>query len=266
MRHLRREQLAVADKASRVHMTLPKGEPVAHQGWMWKRGGAHGGMRNWRKRWFVLIGESLFYMEQRNDPKVLGRVILTGMEFRHADEEVKKPHAIGIYNKGNLHEAPFYCHTESEVETEQWLVMLQGGAKGKYQLSTAESMEPAQSLAQIAQIAREFEPERVMRAELEVSLVEARGLSSRGGSESDPYCVLQCGIAKFETNYEPQTLSPRWDETFTFQVTSSTSQLQIDVYDRAPARGERAFDDFLGLILVPLQPLMQVDCAHLAKF
>ena len=55
-------------------------------------------------------------------------------DFRAADEEVGKPHAIGIYNRHDLAEAPFYCCSESAADTAAWLEKLHAAAQGTYRV------------------------------------------------------------------------------------------------------------------------------------
>ena len=47
--------------------------------------------------------------------------VLSGCDFRRADEELSKEHAFGIYSRSSYEETPFFCHTESAHETEDWL-------------------------------------------------------------------------------------------------------------------------------------------------
>ena len=103
---------------------MPWHKPVVREGWLMKRGGSHGGRTNWKRRWFTLIGDELFYFEARGDGAPRGRIVLADRDFRAADEEVGKPHAIGIYNRHDLAEAPFYCCSESAADTAAWLEKL----------------------------------------------------------------------------------------------------------------------------------------------
>lgn len=49
-----------------------KQEEIIHSGWLHKMGGARGGRRNWKKRWFVLKTGCLFYYKSPNDSVLMG--------------------------------------------------------------------------------------------------------------------------------------------------------------------------------------------------
>ena len=208
----------MATKSTKHALILPSRDGIVREGWLHKRGGSHGGRTNWKRRWFILVDDDLYYMETRHDTSPRGRISLHGCDFRKADEEVKKPHAFGIYSRSDYNEVPFYCHTESAQETEEWLDDLRAASHGRFH--TEEASSPQDALAQIAQLVREHEPPRHMeQAELQVTVVEARGLAAMDyGGTSDPYCVLQCGVVKSKTRTINRTLSPKWNETFRWQV------------------------------------------------
>ena len=219
-----------------------------------KRGGSHGGRTNWKRRWFTLIGDELFYFEARGDGAPRGRIVLADRDFRAADEEVGKPHAIGIYNRHDLAEAPFYCCSESAADTAAWLEKLHAAAQGTYRLVGAAAGDPARELERIAAAVQEYEPVRLQQAEVELTVVEARGIAAMDPNGlSDPYCVVHCAGNKTQTRCIPKTLRPKWHETFTFAVSRAAAQLQVDVYDRDFLGG----DDFLGVVMLPLAQLLQ---------
>ena len=118
-------------------MDLPHRESIVREGWMQKRGGSHGGRTNWKRRWFILVDDELFYLETRQDTTPRGRVSLRGCDFRKADEEVKKAHAFGIYSRNSYLEVPFYCHTDSALETEEWLDDLRAASQGRFHVCHA---------------------------------------------------------------------------------------------------------------------------------
>ena len=170
---------------------MPWHKPVVREGWLMKRGGSHGGRTNWKRRWFTLIGDELFYFEARGDGAPRGRIVLADRDFRAADEEVGKPHAIGIYNRHDLAEAPFYCCSESAADTAAWLEKLHAAAQGTYRLVGAAAGDPARELERIAAAVQEYEPVRLQQAEVELTVVEARGIAAMDPNGlSDPYCFV----------------------------------------------------------------------------
>lgn len=74
---------------------LPSHLPVVREGWMYKRGGSHGGRTNWKRRYFLLLGDVLYYMESRSDRFPRGRILLKNCTCRSAEEELRRPHAFG---------------------------------------------------------------------------------------------------------------------------------------------------------------------------
>lgn len=116
---------------------LPSRDAIVREGWMYKRGGSHGGRTNWKRRWFILVDDELYYMETRQDTTPRGRILLRGCDFRKADEEVKKACAFGIYSRSSLLETPFYCYTDSAQETEEWLDDLRAAAQGRFHVRRA---------------------------------------------------------------------------------------------------------------------------------
>eukprot|EP00051_Salpingoeca_urceolata_P011456 m.141941 g.141941 ORF g.141941 m.141941 type:complete len:2152 (+) comp17129_c0_seq1:436-6891(+) len=86
-----------------------------------------------------------------------------------------------------------------------------------------------------------------MAATLKVTVVEGQGLrDTDGGSKkksglfrkkgdlSDPFVVLQLAGQKFKTDVVKDNLDPKWDKTFTFELSKplgSSDELQVQVYD-----------------------------------
>lgn len=145
---------------------LPSHLPVVREGWLSKRGGSHGGRTNWKKRWFVLLGDALYYMESRSDRSPRGRVVLTGCDFRNAEEELKRPYAFGIYNMHDMSTAPFFCSGESAQDTADWLAALAEAAQGRFKLPQSAEPEAALALGLIAQIVRDHEPRHLPQTEV----------------------------------------------------------------------------------------------------
>ena len=126
---------AVATKASRSE-ELPVHMPLAKEGYLYKRGGSHGGRANWKRRWFMLMGDVLYYMESHSDRTPRGRVVLKGCDFRNAEADCKRPHAFGIYHLHDMTEVPFFCSSDSAQDTADWLVALAEAAHGRFRVRT----------------------------------------------------------------------------------------------------------------------------------
>ena len=72
------------------------------------------------------------------------------------------------------------------------------------------------------------------------------------GGVSDPFAVARWGSLECKTEVVYETVSPEWDETFTFQLGSCPDVIEDDVtvclYDY-----DLALNDFLGFVKVPLK-------------
>ncbi|XP_067632695.1 multiple C2 and transmembrane domain-containing protein isoform X3 [Eurosta solidaginis] len=84
---------------------------------------------------------------------------------------------------------------------------------------------------------------------LTVKVFGATGLAAADiGGKSDPFCVLELGNARLQTQTEYKTLTPTWNKIFTFNVKDITQSLEITVFDED--RDHRV--EFLGKLVIPL--------------
>lgn len=84
---------------------------------------------------------------------------------------------------------------------------------------------------------------------LTVKVYRASGLTAADlGGKSDPFCVLELGNARLQTQTEYKTLSPSWQKIFTFNVKDINNVLDITVFDED--RDHKV--EFLGRVMVPL--------------
>ena len=122
------------------------------------------------------------------------------------------------------------------------------------QLPQTSEPEANIALGLIAQLVRDHEPRYLPQAELEVTVVAARGLAAMDANgSSDPYAVLHCGPVRCRTRCVPKTLDPHWGESFRFEVVPGPAAvLQVDVYDHDVFSN----DDFLGTLRLKIDELM----------
>ncbi|KAG8919579.1 hypothetical protein FRC01_001220, partial [Tulasnella sp. 417] len=66
---------------------------------------------------------------------------------------------------------------------------------------------------------------------VKVIVVGAKDLSTAGESSVKPYLVLRVGKEKFKTKHAGKTLTPEWDETFSFQVNPDIRTMNLGIYD-----------------------------------
>lgn len=84
---------------------------------------------------------------------------------------------------------------------------------------------------------------------LMVKVYRAQGLSAADfGGKSDPYCVLELGNCRLQTQTEYKTLAPEWNKAFKLPVFDIHSVLEIAIYDED--RDKRS--EFLGKVAIPL--------------
>ena len=84
---------------------------------------------------------------------------------------------------------------------------------------------------------------------LTVKVYRATGLAAADlGGKSDPFCVLELGNARLQTQTEYKTLQPCWQKIFTFNVKDINNVLDVTVFDED--RDHKV--EFLGRVIIPL--------------
>ena len=114
-----------------------------------------------------------------------------------------------------------------------------------------------------------FEERLAAVGTLRVLLSKASGLDAADmNGKSDPYVVLLCAAHKAKSTIKPKTLSPVWNEEFSFAGTLQsiiTSGLMVKVYDcDNPLKPEK--DDILGEKLVSLDCLKYQNTSEFVEF
>jgi len=86
----------------------------------------------------------------------------------------------------------------------------------------------------------------MLHGELKITVVEAKGLKNKDDATlSDPYVVVWIDEGhKQRTETQVGTLSPQWNETFSFKVTPHHKHIYFSVFDSD--MGEHDYDNKLG--------------------
>ena len=96
---------------------MSKASQPIKEGWMIKRGGR---IKTWKKRWFVLEGQTLTYLTKPNGKKK-GEIPISDAKFIISAPECKKQPAFKI-------EIPcvrtYYCVTKTMTEMQEWISIL----------------------------------------------------------------------------------------------------------------------------------------------
>ena len=88
-------------------------------GWLQKQGGF---VKAFRRRWFVLKGDSLYYFTTPTTDTPNGAIRLDGAFIQLADEHTNRSHSFGIFHPTRR---TFFVAAQSRAEMSQWIEVLQ---------------------------------------------------------------------------------------------------------------------------------------------
>ncbi|XP_064478081.1 cytohesin-1-like isoform X2 [Ornithodoros turicata] len=101
------------------------------EGWLWKQGGRY---KSWKRRWFILNDNCLYYFEYTTDKEPRGIIPLENVQVKEVQDR-HKPHCFELYSVGSdLIKA---CKTDSEGKVVE-------GKHSVYRMSAATSEEKEQ--------------------------------------------------------------------------------------------------------------------------
>lgn len=98
------------------------------EGWLWKQGGRY---KSWKRRWFILNDNCLYYFEYTTDKEPRGIIPLENIQVREVQDR-HKPHCFELYAAGS--EFIKACKTDSEGKVVE-------GKHTVYRMSAATSEE-----------------------------------------------------------------------------------------------------------------------------
>jgi hypothetical protein len=88
-------------------------------GYLTKQGGF---VRSWKKRWFVLKGDSMYYFAGPQSEEPLGSIALEGSFLQAADEHTRKKFSFGIFHPARR---TFFLVADTKQEMQEWVDMVQ---------------------------------------------------------------------------------------------------------------------------------------------
>ncbi|XP_036923077.1 pleckstrin homology domain-containing family A member 6 isoform X8 [Sturnira hondurensis] len=111
--------------------------PVTKAGWLFKQ--ASSGVKQWNKRWFVLVDRCLFYYKDEKEESVLGSIPL--LSFRVAavqpSDNISRKHTFKAEHAGVR---TYFFSTESPEEQEAWIQAM--GEAARVQIPPAQKSVP----------------------------------------------------------------------------------------------------------------------------
>ncbi|XP_023586036.1 pleckstrin homology domain-containing family A member 6 [Trichechus manatus latirostris] len=111
--------------------------PVARSGWLFKQ--ASSGVKQWNKRWFVLVDRCLFYYKDEKEDSILGSIPL--LSFRVAavqpSDNISRKHTFKAEHAGVR---TYFFSAESPEEQEAWIQAM--GEAARVQIPPAQKSAP----------------------------------------------------------------------------------------------------------------------------
>ncbi|XP_008946766.1 PREDICTED: cytohesin-3, partial [Merops nubicus] len=81
------------------------------EGWLLKLGG--GRVKTWKRRWFILTDNCLYYFEYTTDKEPRGIIPLENLSIREV-EDPRKPNCFELYNPSHKGQVIKACKTEAD--------------------------------------------------------------------------------------------------------------------------------------------------------
>eukprot|EP01126_Amoeba_proteus_P012707 TRINITY_DN1524_c0_g1_i8.p1 TRINITY_DN1524_c0_g1~~TRINITY_DN1524_c0_g1_i8.p1 ORF type:complete len:378 (-),score=76.50 TRINITY_DN1524_c0_g1_i8:842-1975(-) len=94
--------------------------PADKDGWLTKQGGSY---KNWKRRWFILKGENIYYFKTKKDSDMTGVIPLTKESFVKRDPTSKKKNCFAV---GTVKRVYFmFPDPDRPGDTEEWIQKIQ---------------------------------------------------------------------------------------------------------------------------------------------
>ncbi|XP_031731477.1 pleckstrin homology domain-containing family A member 6 isoform X3 [Anarrhichthys ocellatus] len=122
---------ATFGKRSNSMRRNPRAE-VTKQGWLYKQ--ASSGVKQWNRRWFVLIDRCLFYYRDEKEDTVLGSLPLLSFRIKGVEpsDNITRKFAFKVQHAGTR---TYYFSADSHEEQEEWIRAMSEAAEVDIQLT-----------------------------------------------------------------------------------------------------------------------------------
>ncbi|KAK2949960.1 hypothetical protein BLNAU_15103 [Blattamonas nauphoetae] len=106
--------------------TEDKGPQRPMEGWLTKQGHVR---KNWKRRWFSLRENTLFYSEKPTSAKELGTIALKGMNVKNGEDKTDKPFCFHIYHPSDSNVKEYYIYADDVNQMNAWVAAIMEAAK-----------------------------------------------------------------------------------------------------------------------------------------
>lgn len=103
-----------------------EGPQVSMGGYMTKQGGS---VKNWKRRLFVLCGDTLFYYKPNDPFRLQGFILVQGSTIARAEVATKKPYSFSIAHSNRR---TYYMYADDEEAMLKWMNCIQDATKFKF--------------------------------------------------------------------------------------------------------------------------------------
>jgi len=155
--------------------------PVDKEGWLLKRGEVN---KNYQKRYFMLKGNLLFYLDKRFDKEPVGVIILEGCTIELAENEEQYAFKIVFHGAGDR---TYTLGAESQDSMEAWMKALACASYDYMKLMVSELQRQLDELAEA-----EHQPEQ--------ELIVSSGIATHSGSPNIGYAYNHASAHRQRTN------------------------------------------------------------------
>ncbi|KJE97824.1 hypothetical protein CAOG_007918 [Capsaspora owczarzaki ATCC 30864] len=110
--------------------------------------GAGGSYKSWKKRWFILKGNTISYYKARGDAAPAGTIYVEELSAAEPTNERKKPHCFALKSKDNEARVYYMC-ADSDEDMNDWIRVI-NQARTRDTTRTTAAQKPSEPIKQFA--------------------------------------------------------------------------------------------------------------------